>query len=350
MKRSKANIISDKTNKSRYWQIIRGICILAVIMIHCPNAIGLNTGDFSAWLILRQLINFPVALFVFMAGYFVNTDKIEKNSCTYLLNRGGRLLLPYLVWSILYLAKDYVLSGGMVFHHAVYALCCGKAAAPLYYIVVMIQLTVLTPWLVKVKERGWLYVVTPIYFMFLYTYNIITGEMPRLYETFFPAWFLFYILGMDCRNGKWDNLINKVKKWSIPIALGTSLIEAVILLKTGCSIGFASSQIKVSSFIYAVVIALVLMKKKDNAELNNGKFQRFMASIGDCSYGIFYVHMLVLSVVRKAITLAGLSQIWMVNFLLCFILTACGSFAVVLGTRKIAGRIGAEKYLKVIGF
>lgn len=80
--------VSEK-NKSQYWQMVRGICILAVIMIHCPNAIGLSTGEFSIWMIIRQLINFPVALFIFMAGYFVNIDKVEKNSCAYLLNRGG---------------------------------------------------------------------------------------------------------------------------------------------------------------------------------------------------------------------------------------------------------------------
>lgn len=344
-------IVSEKTNKSQYWQMIRGICILAVIMIHCPNAIGLSTGEFSVWMVLRQLINFPVALFVFMAGYFVNMDKIEKDSCAYLLNRGGRLLVPYLVWSILYLTKDYVLSGGNVsIRHIIYSLCFGKAAAPLYYIVVMIQLTMLTPWLIKVKNRRWLYAVTPIYLVLLYVFNISAGEMARLYETFFPAWFLFYILGMDCRNGKWNNVISKIKKRHIIIAFVISVIEAVILMKAGCSAGFASSQIKFSSFIYIVVIALVLMKAKDNGKQENGKIQRLLSSIGDCSYSIFYVHMLVLMVARKVVALAGLSQIWIVNFVGCFILTACGSYLVVYGAGKFAERIGAEKYLKIIGF
>lgn len=342
--------VSEK-NKSQYWQMVRGICILAVIMIHCPNAIGLSTGEFSIWMIIRQLINFPVALFIFMAGYFVNIDKVEKNSCAYLLNRGGRLLVPYFVWSILYLVKDYVLSGGNVsIRQIIYSLCFGKATAPLYYIVVMIQLTMLTPWLVKFKNRGWLYAVTPFYLVLLYVFNVITGEMPRLYETFFPAWFLFYILGMDCRNGKLDNVISMIKKRYFIIAFAISVIEAGILLKAGCSAGFASSQIKFSSFIYTAVIALVLMKTKDNAKQENGRIQRLLSSIGDCSYGIFYVHMLVLLIVKKVVTLAGLPQIWILNFLFCFVLTACGSYALVLGVKKLAERIGAEKCLKIIGF
>lgn len=269
------------------------------------------------------------------------------------------MLVPYLVWSILYLIKDYVLTGGNIsYRRIIYSLCCGKAATPLYYIVVLIQLTLLTPWLAIFKNRRWMYVITPIYLVFLYIYNMYTGQMPRLYETLFPAWFLFYIMGMDCRIGKWDNIISRIKAWFVPIAILLSVIEALLLLNAGCEVGFASSQIKFSSFIYAMVIASVAMRRKDCAKQNTGKiqrllvsfFERLLASVGDCSYGIFYVHMLVLMVARKAETIVGLSEIWIVNFLLCFVLTACGSFAIVFGVRKIAERVGAEKYLKIIGF
>lgn len=76
-----------KMVKSRYWQVVRGICILAVIMIHCP--MGQSGVDQTVWLALRQFINFPVAIFIFMAGYFVKPDKVNS---TYLKNRGGGYL------------------------------------------------------------------------------------------------------------------------------------------------------------------------------------------------------------------------------------------------------------------
>ena len=63
--------------KIQFWQSIRGICILAVIMIHCPQ--GENGLNQNTWLGIRQIINFPVALFIFMAGYFVNPLKVDKN-------------------------------------------------------------------------------------------------------------------------------------------------------------------------------------------------------------------------------------------------------------------------------
>lgn len=75
--------------KDTYWQSIRGICILAVIMIHCPTGQGYTPDIYNTWIVLRQIINFPVVLFIFLSGYFTNIDKIKENSKKYLIKRGG---------------------------------------------------------------------------------------------------------------------------------------------------------------------------------------------------------------------------------------------------------------------
>lgn len=138
----------------------------------------------------------------------------------------------------------------ILFHKdIIYVYCTGKAATPFYYIVVLVQLTLLTPWLVRMKNRRWLYMVTPIYLVILYIYNLATGSMPRLYETVFPAWFSFYVLGLDCRSGKWVNVCRRAKNWWIAAVLGLSIIEAFVLLRAGCAIGFVSSQIRFGSFL-----------------------------------------------------------------------------------------------------
>lgn len=241
---------------------------------------------------------FPRCTVCFHGWVFCEYRQNQKEYLCIFTKSGGRLLLPYLVWSVLYLAKDYVLNRNISVRHIIYSLCFGKAATPLYYIVVMVKLTLLTPWLVKLKKRRWLNAVTPIYLVMLYIFNIITGEMPRLYETFFSAWFIFYIMGMDCRNRKWDNVISRMKNWYIPIGLCISFAEAVVLLKAGCDGGFALSQIKISSFLYTAVIALVLMNGK-NRNHESKTINNILASIGYCSYGIFYVHMLVLLLLEK---------------------------------------------------
>ena len=118
---------------------------------------------------------------------------------------------------------------------------CGKAATPLYYIIVMIQLTIMTPWLVKSRKK-WMYLVSPAYLVIIYTYNIVTGTMPLLYETLFPAWFFFYLLGMDCRSGNIKKWIKKVNIYWVVVALFVSIVEAFILKIIGCEDGFVGKR------------------------------------------------------------------------------------------------------------
>ena len=246
------------------------------------------------------------------------------------------------MWSSIYLLKTAIFEG-ITFRHIVYALICGKAATPFYYIIVMIQLTIITPWLIR-HRRKWTYLITPIYLVIIYTYNIATGTVLLLYETFFPAWFFFYILGMDCRAGAIWKLREKVNICWVVIALCVSIAEAFILKATGCADGFVTSQIKFGSFLYATTLALLLTKKKFEPKRN------FLSIVGDYSYGIFYCHMLILWGVRKAIELAGLNNIWIANFGLCFVLTVIGSFLFVGIVRHYAYKLKFEKALKFIGF
>ena len=322
-----------------YWQIVRGICILAVIMIHCPNGLSYSIAEQNAWLIIRGIINFPVALFVFMAGYFVNTDKVKQNSCTYLLDRGGRLLIPYLVWTSLYLIKDFILGVETNSEYIGYCFLTGKVAAPFYYIVLLIQLTLLTP----------------IYFIGFYAYNISTGEFMDSHGVYFLTWIFFYILGMDCRDGKWNSVIQKVKWWWIAIALTISLIESFVLLIVGAPVAASASQARYGNFLYATIIALVLIKIRGESvsEAINSDWRRIrkiLEAVGDYSYGIFYVHMLAVQVISKIISTVQLSDYWVINFLVCFVASATISYGSVWIVRNSVKKLKIKWILKIIGF
>lgn len=116
----------------------RGICILAVVMIHCPSGQNYTDKDYTAWIVLRQFINFPVAMFIFLVGYFVTPEKTQGDYKIFLFKWGGRLFLPYLIWSCIYLLKTAIFNG-FTFRYIAYVLICGKDATPFYYIVVMVD-------------------------------------------------------------------------------------------------------------------------------------------------------------------------------------------------------------------
>lgn len=334
--------------KREYWQSVRGICILAVVLIHSLGGLDYSTGYNVEFVFLRQVINFAVATFVFMAGYFVNIDALSDKEFSYkhwIIYRGGRLCIPFIIWSILYSGLELIrtVHSGNEIHWFGFAFrfIVGKSATPFYYIVVLMQLTVLTPWLVKiVKQNGIvsriLWLVTPVYLLYLYTWNYIVGASPHLYETLFPAWFGFYYFGIQVRCG-WKL---KGNGYAVAATLLLSYVEAVGLRASGFDIGFYTSQITVGSFLYSVAMIDWFLKKSENSRGGC----RLLSKIGDCSYGIFYIHMAVLMLVGRIIKCGN----WYAYWILRFVLTAAISYIIVyIGQMVLKNH---KKLLRYIGF
>lgn len=255
---------------------------------------------------------------------------------------GGRLCVPFVIWSLLYSGISLVKDS----HHGVsvnwlgylYRFIVGKSATPFYYIVVLIQLTVITPRLVNVvKEskiiKNLLWLITPCYLLYIYVWNLTTGFSPRLYETLLPAWFGFYYLGINVRCGL------KCSRWKVLIAWAVSCVEALALRKLGMNVGFYTSQITFGSFLYSVAVIGWILKQSDT---QHGS-AKLLGEIGDCSYGIFYVHMAVLMVVGKFIQ----SSYWYLYWSLRFTLTSIISFAIIFAGQKILKN--QMKLLRFIG-
>ena len=172
--------------------------------------------------------------------------------------------------------------------------------------------------------------------MYLYTWNYIVGTSPRLYETLFPAWFGFYYLGIHVRCG----CKLKCNGYAVAGALALSCVEAVGLRAVGFDIGFYTSQITVGSFLYSVTIIGWLLKKSKN---DHGDY-KLLSKIGDCSYGIFYIHMAVLMIVGRIIECEN----WYAYWALRFVLTSFISYIVVhLAQMTLKNH---KKLLRYIGF
>ena len=69
--------IQQEKEKNYVIQVIRGICIIiGVIFIHCPSALGYGVASNIIWIVFRQVIVFPVAIFFSCQAIFLNTKKI----------------------------------------------------------------------------------------------------------------------------------------------------------------------------------------------------------------------------------------------------------------------------------
>ena len=101
-----------------------------------------------------------------------------------------------------------------------------------------------------------------------------------------------------------------------------SCFEAFALRMLGMEVGFYTSQITFGSFLYAMAVIGLILK---NAEKNMLNKTSVIKKIGDCSYGVFYIHMLILSIVKRFI----INENWLIVSMVRFIFTALISFAIV---------------------
>lgn len=286
--------------KDNFFQELKGLCIIAVILIHLP--IGNEAdGTFNYWLSLRSIINFPVAMFIFLSGYFdkrVQQSRLVNNTVgNQIISRLKRLVPPYLVWSTVYLAFSYCLGQELSVTNVITSYITGNAYGHLYYLIVLIQLTLLSPIIfkmIKTNNKLWLYFsvsITFLWILFIYIYSFYYKKTLPLYATLFPAWLFFYYFGMYKRFESENQ--DKIKKnrsiinllMLLFFAIILSLFESNILYNYTKMAGFASSQIKFSSFIFVYVLIEFMIKiKKQNLAKTS------LSKIGDYSFGIYLIH------------------------------------------------------------
>jgi len=260
------------------------------------------------------------------------------------------------MWSAFYTLINIIVSNGDVnFLKTLAKLLLGLSSGPLYFIVVLLQLTVLTPVLIRSiqADRGtkFLFLVTPIYFLILYSYCVIYKTQMPFYQTFFPGWFIFYYFGLWIKIRGYEpifrrnQLINSIL--CCLIGLVFSIIEAYWLISIGFPVGFACSQIKISSFFYAFTVINLLMVIKPHID-NYSKEITWLRFIGDNSFGIYYVHMFWIMISNKIfssiILLVDIVPLFQLMQLVFTLLFSCISISI---TKKI---IGEEISRRLLGF
>lgn len=279
--------------RDNYWSLIKYIAIIAVVFIHTPY-VGSNayTG-----IVLRQFVAFGVAMFVFLSGYFVKDDSLTWKGIS-------RLLIPYLLWSALWFAETTITgSQPVTTWKIVNSLFLGGAFYPLYFLAVLIQLKLLTPLLYKRLHKDgykwykdWLWLITPVYLAGLYLWQIHTGEQPKVYAQVFPAWFLFYYVGMYLKICPPQNAVTPIAIVLLLASLYLAIGEATYINDILGIPFFAASQIKFTTFIYALLICILAVKM--HTRLKDSIFTR----IGEASFGIYIIHIPVKMGVEKAMT------------------------------------------------
>lgn len=269
-------------------QIIRALCIIAVVSIHtCPSG--------QIGILLRPFLNFCVAIFIFLSGYLTKIP-IEDNS-QFIKRRTLRIIFPYIIWSVIYtiIYNDY---NNFILKFLT-ARCCGIY----YYLFVYIQLVLITPILASIinkKHKYLIYSITPIFIFILYILNILRYQVSFPFNAiFFPMWISYYAIGLTIGN----------KKSTIQISLKSSLILYFIgillqliegeLWNYFNNYNMATTQIKLSNFITNIGVIFIISNLINKEFKFNKIIYKILVTLGDYSFGIYLTHMILVSILNK---------------------------------------------------
>lgn len=285
-------------NKNIYWQRIRGIAIIAVVYIHSQTAMGSHLNNFNgiSYFLIRNILNFPVDMFFFMSGFFMNPIDDLK---AFYKKRLPKLVLPYLFYTIAYLGISAICGSEINSKRLLLAVFLGTASTPLYYIVVLTYFTILAPFLLKAvhsKKKSVIILASTPAFLSLAFIIRITGTDVWKYLKYTPVWISFYYLGMIVREYK-----PTFKKSVLWILLIVSFISELISTALLSNIkGFnAYTQLRFTGAFYSLI--LILLAYRYSKETYKNDKGRWLAVIGDDSYTIYYMHCAFLMLFDKVI-------------------------------------------------
>lgn len=298
--------------RNLYWDVWKGLAIAAVVAIHaCGSALAFPEGSANSTfaIVLRQFINFPVAIFVFLSGMFALNGTPASSYLAGVQAKVKRLLVPYLVWAAVY-AFAQALTGKLVVADLPEMLATGTVISVGYYVVVMLQITLLSPALERLST-GALKLAVPLFIVAscTFTYGIRASGFDGAWSHFpynalpFFLWLPFYLVGLVFGRSGSGSSFGHWQPWLALAVLSAAASIAEAYTWIPGAIDLAISQLKLSSMITSMcVCALAITLARTWTSLSGWRWA--LSWLGARSFYFYLSHMLVLGVVQ-----AGLRRI-----------------------------------------
>lgn len=200
---------SVKRSSFGEFDVLRGFAILVVIMGH-TLFYRIDTfpypGVVSAVFSMTKFFSIVIPLFYFITGYY-SIKSAGRNPKRFIRSRLRLLLIPYLIWTTLYVAGEGVLGANFGLHLGFFDVLrkylIGDAVTSYYFLFVLAVLYAVTPLLTRLGEKGLKRLLAPSFaamlvFSSLYYIPLYFGKelIPLTYSLRNPLmWFFFYVWG-----------------------------------------------------------------------------------------------------------------------------------------------------------
>ena len=303
----------DETN------IIRGIACLAVVLVHITAnpASTLNAGSINSiiFILLNRAAKFTTPTFIFLSGLtlFYSYERRDLIYGKFLKKRFSATLIPYLIWSVVYLLYFYfqgiyTLSPKFIMEN----ILLGKMSYHLYFVVTITQFYVLFGVFLYFYRRynsNILLGITLVSNLLFLKYGAVSMTYS---DRFFMNYIFFFSLG--CYVGK--NLL-KVKNFSFKFRyhiilcyIIATLYECYLFYKVYIVYAVVDVFMVLLSWVIFSTISIFLLIYIGIIVLDkNGKMNSVLKTISKSSYYVYLSHPLILNISDKWLLEKGVYSI-----------------------------------------
>jgi probable poly-beta-1,6-N-acetyl-D-glucosamine export protein len=295
---------------------LRVVSILAVILIHTSTKI-LQAGNndvvgLPVAMVVNQVSRFSVPLFFMISGFVLELSHKDESYFNYLKRRVNKILIPYVVWTVIY--------GLLVYPQGLASLprllVFGGAAYQLYFIPAILVFYLIFPLLhraINFISNKWVMLLLLGGQMWLLSrdYYIRPWGVPESVKIPFLAFWVFLVGMIVVRNKEQVVRFLEKYKWVFGTA---AVIMAGYIYWEGLS-GYVSShnyyvyysQWRPSVLVYTIILAGALYFWFD--KLKN--WSAVVSKVSSLAFFVFFVHVIILESAWKLLSNKPLVDGWL---------------------------------------
>jgi len=318
----------------RKFLYLNGIAIVSVILFHASGwgftamfpwahrylvsgadpYLSIGSVPYYALRIIEQLVMFSIPIFLFVSGYFVafNTGKEKSIAWKAVLNRIKFLIIPYLVWTCVFLVLNFLEGKRPGFSDLFKIFFTGSITPAYYFVILLVQFYLISPFLVPLAKKHWkpLLIVTGILqisFHLLQYQLILQPENPfsLFIIRFLPKWFfivrLFWFslgLAIGFHRTEIKKLFDgKALLWfsSALVLFVIGIFEWEILIKSSGG-NWIETRETIIDAAYSLTLLFAILSTEKALPVRNQ-----VEKIGGQSFGIYLAHIPVMEYLARGI-------------------------------------------------
>ena len=233
---------------------------------------------------------------------------------TFYKKRINRLLIPYLIWSVIYIAVGFIGNQDISTSEIIFKLFTGTAYYHLWFFFLIFQLYFIFPFYRKLfKGKSFIVVSITLIVQILFNHYKIgiveNAQLDLIIKRLFLSHIFYFSLGIWIADNltKVETLLSKINKYAVLIIFMFTVQASYIFSFNWLAINnhfFDKYDVLVLSekvFLPLLYVMIFIVLYSFTIRLRSAKFTNFMEVTSKYSFGIYLSHALILLILVKGL-------------------------------------------------